>query len=90
VGVPVVASARGAVPEVLGDAGLLIDPDDTEALAAAMERMLTDTALARLSAARGLRRKRLFDWATGARALRAAYDEAIANRRQRQPAAALS
>jgi glycosyltransferase involved in cell wall biosynthesis len=90
VGVPVVASARGAVPEVLGDAGLLIDPDDTEALAAAMERMLTDTALARLSAARGLRRKRLFDWSVGARALRAAYDEAVASRRQRQPAAAQS
>jgi glycosyltransferase involved in cell wall biosynthesis len=89
VGVPVVASARGAVPEVLGDAGLLVDPDDPEALSAAMERMLTDTALARLSAARGLRRRRLFDWTTAARALRGAYDEALAFRRQRQPSLVL-
>jgi glycosyltransferase involved in cell wall biosynthesis len=89
VGVPVVASARGAVPEVLGDAGLLVDPDDPEALSAAMERMLTDTALARLSAARGLRRRRLFDWTTAARALRGAYDEAVAFRRQRQPSLVL-
>jgi glycosyltransferase involved in cell wall biosynthesis len=89
VGVPVVASARGAVPEVLGDAGLLVDPDDPEALSAAMERMLTDTALARLSAARGLRRKRLFDWTTAARALRGAYDEAVAFRAQRPSGVAL-
>ena len=89
VGVPVVASARGAVPEVLGDAGLLVDPDDPEALAAAMERMLTDTALARLSIARGLRRRRLFDWTTAARALRGAYDEAVALHKQRQPAVAV-
>jgi glycosyltransferase involved in cell wall biosynthesis len=88
VGVPVVASARGALPEVLGDAGLLVDPDDPEALAAAMERMVTDTALARLSIARGLRRKRQFDWPLAARALRIAYDEAVAYRRQRQPSMA--
>jgi glycosyltransferase involved in cell wall biosynthesis len=90
VGVPVVASARGAVPEVLGDAGILVDPEDTKALSAAMERMLTDTALARLSAARGLRRRRLFDWTVAARALRGAYDEAVAYRRQRQPGLVLS
>jgi glycosyltransferase involved in cell wall biosynthesis len=89
VGVPVVASARGAVPEVLGDAGMLIDPDDSDALAAAMERMLTDTALWRLSAARGLRRARQFDWTSAARALRGAYDEAVALRRQRHPSRVL-
>ncbi len=86
VGVPVVASTRGALPEVLGDAGLLVDPDDHEALADAMERMLTDSDLARLSAARGVRRTRLFDWTSSARALRGAYDEALAFRGQRQPA----
>lgn len=78
VGVPVIASNRGALPEVLGDAGLLIDPDDPEALAHAMERLLTDTTLARMLSARGLRRTRLFDWISSARALRAAYDDAVA------------
>lgn len=78
VGVPVIASNRGALPEVLGNAGLLIDPDDSDSLTAALERMLTDTALARSLAARGLRRTRLFDWLASARALRTAYDEAVA------------
>jgi glycosyltransferase involved in cell wall biosynthesis len=78
VGVPVIASNRGALPEVLGDAGMLIEPEDPDSLTAALERMLTDTALARRLAARGLRRTRLFDWIGSARALRAAYDEAVA------------
>ena len=39
VGVPVIASDRGALPEVLGDAGLLVSPDDPEELAAAMQRV---------------------------------------------------
>jgi glycosyltransferase involved in cell wall biosynthesis len=78
VGVPVIASNRGALPEVLGDAGMLIDPDDPDSLTSALERMLTDTALARRLAARGLRRTRLFDWIASARALRSAYDEAVA------------
>lgn len=78
VGTPVIAANRGALPEVLGDAGLLIDPDDPDSLAAAMERMLTDSALARLCSARGLRRARLFDWPESGRALRTAYDEALA------------
>jgi glycosyltransferase involved in cell wall biosynthesis len=78
VGVPVIASNRGALPEVLGNAGMLIDPEDPDSLTAALERMLTDTALARSLAARGLRRTRLFDWIGSARALRTAYDEAVA------------
>lgn len=83
VGVPVIASNRGALPEVLGDAGLLIDPDDPDSLTDAFQRMLTDTALARRLAARGLRRTRLFDWIASARALRTAYDEAVAFRATR-------
>jgi glycosyltransferase involved in cell wall biosynthesis len=85
VGVPVIAANRGALPEVLGDAGMLIDPDDPDSLTAALERMLTDTALARRLAARGLRRTRLFDWLSSARALRTAYDEAVAFRAARGP-----
>jgi glycosyltransferase involved in cell wall biosynthesis len=87
VGVPVIAANRGALPEVLGDAGLLIDPDDPDSLTAALERMLTDTALARRLAARGLRRTRLFDWIASARALRSAYDEAVAYHAARGPRA---
>jgi glycosyltransferase involved in cell wall biosynthesis len=43
-GVPVVAADRGALPEVCGDAALLVDPLDAEAVASALERVLDDPA----------------------------------------------
>jgi glycosyltransferase involved in cell wall biosynthesis len=82
VGVPVVAAARGALPEVLGDAGLLVQPT-AEALADAMERVLTDPGLARSMAERGLERARLFSWRVAAAAAREAYARAIERRRAR-------
>jgi glycosyltransferase involved in cell wall biosynthesis len=84
VGVPVVASNRGAIPEVLGDAGLLVDPDNVHALATAMSRMLGDRELAARAASRGLRRSLTFNWQAAAGALRSAYEHAIALRRSRQ------
>lgn len=87
-GVPVVASGRGAIPEVLGDAGLMVDPEDADALAEAMARMLYDTMLARRSAARGIRRALTFKWEQSAEALRVAYDRAVAFRRGRTAALA--
>lgn len=72
VGVPVVVSNRGALPEIVGDAGLVVEPDDREALAGAMERMLTDDAFAAAAAATGIQRARRFRWPdTAAAALRA-------------------
>ena len=82
-GVPVVASNRGALPEVIGDAGLLVDPADIDALAAGIRRMLTDRSLAETAAARGLRRAREFTWERTAHAVRQAYEDAIAARRDR-------
>ena len=82
IGVPVVAAARGALPEVVGDAGLLVDPLDPAALSAALERVLTDEPLrARLSAEGGARARR-FSWRTSADALAGAYAQAIARRRE--------
>jgi glycosyltransferase involved in cell wall biosynthesis len=83
VGVPVIGSNRGAIPEVLGDSGLLVSPDEPQELAAALERLLTDSTLAEQCRARGIRRARLFDWASAARALREAYEEATARRAAR-------
>ena len=82
-GVPVVAASRGALPEVLGDAGTLADPDDAEALAAAMHRMLTDDPFATECARRGLARAREFSSDRAALTLRAAYEAALSNRRDR-------
>src|SRR5262249_46060540 len=55
-GTPVVASDLTAVPEVVGDAGLLADPRDPEAFAAALARVLEDEALRQRLRERGLRR----------------------------------
>jgi glycosyltransferase involved in cell wall biosynthesis len=64
-GVPSVSTAMGAIPEVVGDAGLLVPPEDEDALANAMERLITDNALRSRMSARG--RKRIeenFSWST--------------------------
>jgi glycosyltransferase involved in cell wall biosynthesis len=79
-GVPVVASNRGALPEVVGDAGLLVDPTDIDALAAGIERVITDRPFADRAAARGLDRARRFTWDQTARAVRRAYEDAVAGR----------
>jgi glycosyltransferase involved in cell wall biosynthesis len=83
-GVPIVAAKRGALPEVLGEAGLLVDPDDAEQVAAAIERMLTDEAFALRCAGYGLARARQFSWGCAAAALRRAYDAAIDSRCRRR------
>jgi glycosyltransferase involved in cell wall biosynthesis len=63
VGVPVVATRAGAVPEVVGDAALLVDdPDDIDALADALQRVLTDDDLRRDLIGRGHARHREFSW----------------------------
>jgi len=85
VGVPVVAAARGALPEVLGDAGLLVQPS-VEALADAMERVLTSPEHARAMAQRGIERARVFSWRSAAAAARDAYAQAIDRRRARDHA----
>lgn len=75
-GTPVVASNAGALPEVLGDAALLVDPLDEGALAAAMQRLLTDRDLRAALRERGLARARQFTWARCARATWAVYEAA--------------
>jgi glycosyltransferase involved in cell wall biosynthesis len=83
VGVPVVASARGALPEVLGEAALLIDPADPDALAAAIERVLVDAPLRQALIARGLERARAFSWRESASRLRAAFALAVEAKERR-------
>lgn len=61
-GVPVVCSNISNPPEVAWDAALLVDSTNVEALAAAMERALTDEALRASPQARGLERARRFTW----------------------------
>jgi alpha-1,3-rhamnosyl/mannosyltransferase len=80
-GVPVVASRRGSLPEVLGDAGQLVDADDTQGFADAIARVLNDRAFAAGCAARGVERARQFRWDHAAQQTLALYQRAIEHRR---------
>jgi glycosyltransferase involved in cell wall biosynthesis len=80
-GVPVVAANRGALPEVLGTAGLLIDPDDPADLAAAIEKLLADASFASECRSRGLARAREFQWDRTAERVCDVYRAAIEHRR---------
>lgn len=79
-GVPVVASNRGALPEVLGGAAPLVDPADADALAAEMSRMIEDDAHARRHAEAGLERATAFSWAKTAAVVRGMYRDALERR----------
>jgi len=61
-GVPVVTAYAGAVPEVVGDAALLVAPDDVDALAGALSSALTDPGVHRVLVERGRARHRAFSW----------------------------
>lgn len=61
-GVPVVASNSTSLPEVVGDAALLVDPCDVGQIALAMQRVLSDPALAADLRQRGLARAARFTW----------------------------
>ena len=63
-GVPVVTTTAGSIPEVVGDAAVLVAPGDDAALAAALARVLTDDALRADLVARGHARARAFPWSS--------------------------
>lgn len=73
VGVPVVASNRGALPEVVGDAGILVSPENVSELSHALERVLSDEGLRRSMTERGLLQARRFTWSDSAARLYDAY-----------------
>ncbi|MBX4211491.1 MAG: glycosyltransferase family 4 protein [Candidatus Yanofskybacteria bacterium] len=61
-GTPVISSHNSSMPEVIGDAGLLIDPRSTQDLVRALESILTDPRLASTLKSRGLARVKEFTW----------------------------
>ena len=77
-GAPVITSRTSALPEVAGDAAILVDPEDVEALAGALQRALADASLREELCARGLARAAGFTWAETARRTLAVYGEAVA------------
>jgi glycosyltransferase involved in cell wall biosynthesis len=76
-GVPVITSNRSALPEVAGDAALQINPDDTEALAGAIQRLIGDSALSSRLIAAGKERAAKFTWRSAVNKTWSLYRELV-------------
>ncbi len=74
-GLPVAASDRNSIPEILGDAGLLFDPTSQSDIVAAITRLLEEADLRRRCSATGLARAELYSWERGARQIVALLEE---------------
>jgi len=61
-GTPVVVSNTSSLPEVVGDAALLVEPTDVDGMTVAIWRLLSDEALRQQMIDKGLKRARLFSW----------------------------
>ncbi len=75
-GAPVIAGDRTSLPEVVGDAGLLVNPFDTDAIGAELARLIDDEELRTRLSQRGLARAALFDWRDTARRTLQVYEQA--------------
>ncbi|MBN0042171.1 glycosyltransferase [Cellulosimicrobium cellulans] len=84
-GVPVVASRTGALPDVVGGAGLLVPPDDPDALRAALARVRDEDGLADGLRAAGAERAASCSWAEVARRYEELYATAVGDGPARAP-----
>ena len=76
-GTPVVVADTSSLPEVVGEAGVIVNPLDVEGLAEAMRRVLGDEALQQEMKERGLRRAQGFSWAETAQETVQVYRRAM-------------
>ena len=77
-GAPTITSSTSSLPEVAGDAALLVNPEDAEALGAAMVKVLSEQALQQQLRDRGFERTRLCTWQRAALRTSALYRELCA------------
>ena len=83
-GAPVIAGNRTSIPEVVGKAGLLFDPFDTNSLVQALTRVLDDSEYRAALRIQGLERAREFDWKQTARMTLQAYQKAVVSKYKHQ------
>ena len=79
-GVPVITSNQTTLPEVVGDAGLMFDPDDVDSLREQLQRLLEDRAFAEMLGQRGLALSRMFSWERCAKETFAVYEKVLQHR----------
>ena len=80
-GAPVIVGNKTSLPEVVGDAALMIDPFDVDAMAVAIKRVITDSDLRSQLRVKGLERAKQFDWKETAKQTLAVYERAFASKR---------
>ncbi|MDY7041901.1 MAG: glycosyltransferase family 1 protein [Chloroflexota bacterium] len=76
-GTPVISSNAASLPEIVGEAGLTVAPQDVDSLAAAMRQVLTDQNLHAQLRERGLQQARKFSWGKAARQTAEVYRQAL-------------
>ena len=76
-GIPVITSNTSSLPEVIGDAGIMVDPGDVNSLCEAMYNVLTDKELRCQMSKKGLKRAKLFSWEKAANEILEIYDDAL-------------
>lgn len=76
-GTPVIVSNVSSLPEVVGDAGLLVNPQNDEEITIALWRLLTDEALRAELRAKGLQRAARFSWERAAQQTMAVYRQVV-------------
>jgi glycosyltransferase involved in cell wall biosynthesis len=78
-GIPVITSNTSSLPEVVGDAGIMVVPDDVNSLCEAMYNVLTNNELRQHLSNKGLERSKLFSWEGTAKKILEIYDEVLLN-----------
>ncbi|NPV67913.1 MAG: glycosyltransferase family 4 protein [Anaerolineae bacterium] len=78
-GTPVIVTNRSAPPEIVGEAGLLIDPDQPEEIAARLQEVLTDSALSARLRRAGLARAAMFTWQQTATVTHRVYQQLLSS-----------
>ena len=76
-GTPVITSKTSSLPEVVGDAGILVDPEDIEELSDAMEQMMDNEELREKLKKAGQKRAAKFTWKKSAEILMGVYRSAL-------------
>lgn len=76
-GCPVVTANSSSLPEVVDEAGIMVDPGDTDSLAGAMRRVLTDNGLRDSMVSKGLKQAEKFSWEKTAELTQQMYDRCL-------------
>ena len=76
-GTPVITSNLSSLPEVVGDAGILVDPESVDELCQAMKTIATDKELCQELTEKGLKRAQTYTWKNSAQILYSLYKKLL-------------